>query len=83
VLLVRIGLLLGAMEWLRTGVVLALARHAAGAPFVRLALIMGGVALMTAAASLVFRLSSLRAWYDPIPPPLQSAGEEKGGVAPG
>lgn len=44
---VQFGLLLGALEWLRTLVVLAQERHEAGQPFLRLALILGSVALFT------------------------------------
>jgi hypothetical protein len=51
---------LGALEWLRTLVVLASARGALGEPWMRLALIVGSVALLTAASALVFRSAELR-----------------------
>jgi hypothetical protein len=56
----QICLLLGAVEWLRSTISLVLARSAAGAPFLRLAIILGGVTLFTALASLVFRTHRLR-----------------------
>jgi hypothetical protein len=53
-------LLVGAVEWLRTLAVLAAQRIAAGQPWLRLAVILGAVALLTAAAALVFRHPALR-----------------------
>lgn len=47
------GLLLGALEWVRTLVLLALERRAVGLPFLRMALILGAVALTTALAALI------------------------------
>lgn len=51
----QIGLLLGCLEWLRTLIVLASARRAEGLPFLRLVLILGGVALATGLCALLFR----------------------------
>jgi hypothetical protein len=56
----QICLLLGAVEWLRSTISLVLARSAAGAPFLRLAIILGSVTLFTALAALVFRTRRLR-----------------------
>jgi hypothetical protein len=56
-------LVLGAAEWLRTLYLLAAMRIAWGQPWGRMALILGAVALFTAAAGLVFRSRALRARY--------------------
>lgn len=60
---VQAGLLVGALEWLRTAVVLVQARQATGQPFLRLALILGAVALATGLAALVFRSRRLRVHF--------------------
>jgi hypothetical protein len=56
-------LLLGAAEWVRTLLVIADARQAMGAPWMRMAVILGAVALVTALSPLVFATKSLRARY--------------------
>lgn len=56
-------LLLGAAEWVRTLLVIADARQAMGAPWTRMAVILGVVALVTALSPLVFATRSLRARY--------------------
>lgn len=61
--LVQAALLVGAGEWLRTGVLFSLDRLAMGAPFLRLALILATVALFTGASALAFLLPSLRQRY--------------------
>jgi len=61
--LVQAGLLLGALEWVRTLVAIVIARRLAGSPWARLALILGGVALLTAASALVFRSAPMRRRY--------------------
>ena len=53
-------LLLGALEWLRTAVQLANARMEAGDPYMRLAFILGGVALFTALSTIVFQTPRLK-----------------------
>ena len=53
-------LTLGGGEWLRTTVVLALQRKAAGQPASRMVIILGVVALLTLAAAGVFRHRKLR-----------------------
>jgi hypothetical protein len=60
---VRIALLLGALEWIRTLALLASARQQAGVPAGRLVLILGGVAVVTAASTLCFRAARVRAWF--------------------
>lgn len=56
----RVALVLGALEWGRTVVEIAGARQAAGQPWLRMALILGGVALVTLASGLVFSTPRLR-----------------------
>ena len=56
-------LILGAIEWLRTLYVLAAMRIAWGEPWTRLALILGGVALLTALSGPVFQGRKLKARY--------------------
>ena len=61
--ILQAGLLLGALEWARTAITLALARSEAGQPYLRLALILGGAALFTALAALVFRSERMRSHF--------------------
>lgn len=56
-------LVVGAAEWLRTLVVLAHRRAAAGEPAIRMALILGAVAVFTLASAAVFRSRTLRRFY--------------------
>ena len=56
----QVGLLLGSLEWLRSTIALVQARSAMGEPFLRLAIILGGVTLFTGFSSLVFRTDKLR-----------------------
>ncbi len=60
---VQVILALAALEWIRTAMSLGRARLAAGEPWVRMALILGAVALVTAASALVLRLPAVRARY--------------------
>jgi len=60
---VRIALVLGALEWVRTLVRLASIRQEIGAPAGRLVLILGSVAAATALSTLVFRAARVRAWF--------------------
>jgi len=58
------GLLVaGAVEWLATAGRLVMFRQAEGLPWLRLALILGLVALCTLLSALVFRTNGLRARY--------------------
>lgn len=52
---VQSALILGAFEWLRTLAFLAGERRARGVPYLRMTLILGGVALATVLSLLVFR----------------------------
>jgi hypothetical protein len=61
--LMQILLLLGSLEWLRTLMVLASARRTLGEPWIRMAVILGAVSLITAASALVFRGARLRERY--------------------
>lgn len=60
---VQAGLVLGTAEWLRTLAAFAAARVSLGQPYLRLALILGTVALFTALAALAFESRPLRARY--------------------
>ena len=51
----RAGLVLACIEWLHTLWVLTVHRQAAGEPWVRMAVILGAVALVTLAAALLAR----------------------------
>ena len=61
--LVQVALLLGALEWLWTALLLVQQRQALGQPWLRLAIILGAVAVFTTASALVFRSAALRARY--------------------
>jgi hypothetical protein len=61
--LVQATLVLGAVEWLWTAVLLLQQRQALGQPWLRMSLILGAVALFTAGAALVFRHAAVRARY--------------------
>jgi len=61
--LVQVALVLGALEWLWTAFWLVQQRLALGQPWLRLALILGAVAVFTAASALVFRSVALRRRY--------------------
>lgn len=61
--LCQIILVTGGIEWIRTMVVFVKMRQSVGAPWERLALILGGVAIFTICSAFVFRFKSLRQWY--------------------
>ncbi len=61
--LMQLGLLLGAVGWLRTLFFMVQMRIEFGMPWTRLAIILGAVALFTALSCLVFRRNSLRKRY--------------------
>lgn len=61
--LLQLCLLAATLEWLWTAFMLAQQRMALGAPWQRMALILGAVALLTAASAAVFRHRRLRARY--------------------
>lgn len=54
------ALALGALEWLRTAAALVALRQSMGQPWTRLALILGAVALATAACALIFQWRPVR-----------------------
>jgi len=71
------GLLVaGAGEWLATAVGLVMFRQALGLPWLRLAIILGLVALCTLLSALVFKTSGLKSRYLLLP------GEQGGGIEP-
>jgi len=59
----QIALMLAALEWIRTLYIFAQIRIESGQPWVRLAIILGLVALLTALSALVFKARSLRCRY--------------------
>jgi hypothetical protein len=61
--ILQVFLLLGSVEWVRTAIILVLARKEAGEPFLRLGVILGGVAVFTALASLVFQTDRVKAYF--------------------
>lgn len=60
-------LVLAALEWFQTGVLLVRERQRLGLPVTRLSLILGGVAVLTAASAFVFRGTALRKRYYSAP----------------
>lgn len=60
---VQIGLALGSVEWLRATISLVIARHDMGEPFLRLAMILGGVFLFTVFSVLMFQTHRIRAHF--------------------
>ncbi len=61
--LVQMFLVIGGLEWVRTLISLAKMRQAEGLPWMRLALILGAVAVFTICSALVFKFKSLRERY--------------------
>lgn len=59
----QVVLTLGALEWGRTLVTLAMARGEQGEPYLRMVLILGAVALVTQGSALLFETDRLRRWY--------------------
>lgn len=68
---IQLVLLLGAFEWLRTLYSVAQVRIELGAPWTRMALILGFVALFTALSCLVFRGKALRERFAAVPDPAE------------
>jgi hypothetical protein len=62
-LTLQVALALGTLEWLRTAWQFASARAAVGQPYVRLLVILGGVALVTGLAALVLRTPTARSHF--------------------
>lgn len=61
--LMQFVLALGALEWLWTMLVLMQARQAVGAPYLRLAIILGAVAAITVIAGFMFQAKPLKTFY--------------------
>lgn len=61
--LVQVALVVGGFEWIRTLFMNIATRSDLGEPWMRMALILGGVALFTFGSLLVFRSPALRARY--------------------
>ncbi len=59
----QLALLAGAVEWIRTAATLVALRLSMGMPWTRLALILGGVALATGLAALVFQWRPVKRRY--------------------
>jgi hypothetical protein len=60
---VQLALVLAALEWVRTLVLIVQERMAYGAPYTRTAIILGAVAAFTLASVLGFRVRALRRRY--------------------
>ena len=61
--LMQVVLVLGALEWTRTLVVLAMRRSEQGQPFLRMTLILGGVVAVTLISALLFETKRMRGVY--------------------
>jgi hypothetical protein len=61
--LVQVYLVLGMLEWIRTLLKIVRIRHMIGDAWVRVAVILGVVALFTGACALIFRSRALRERY--------------------
>jgi hypothetical protein len=61
--IVQILLVLAALEWVRTGLAALSYRQATGEPWLRMVIIIGAVAVFTAASALVFQSRTLRDRY--------------------
>lgn len=59
----QILLILGAIEWIRTILIFVEERQMYDMPWVRLAVILGSVALFTALSGLLFQLKSIKRFY--------------------
>ena len=65
--LLQVVLVLGALEWTRTLVVLAMRRSEQGEPFARMALILGVVVAVTVMSALLFETRRMRRLYRSSP----------------
>jgi hypothetical protein len=59
----QVALVLGALEWIRTAIILTGERMSEGRPFLRMTVILGAVAAVTALSALAFRSPTLRRRY--------------------
>lgn len=60
---IQLGLVISAAEWVRTAARLVQERTASGQPYLRMALILGAVALFTLGAALIFQLGAMSRRY--------------------
>lgn len=60
---IQVELVIGGIEWVRTTFNLVMMRQSMNMPWIRLAIILGGVALFTVFSLLVFRSVSLKKRY--------------------
>ena len=60
---IQLGLVISAAEWVRTAARLMQERTASGQPYLRMALILGAVALFTGGSALIFQLRAMRRRY--------------------
>ncbi len=70
-LIIQIELVLGGIEWIRALIEYTLKRQARGDPWVRLAVILGTVALITFISALVFMSRSLKERYGIVGKPAE------------
>lgn len=59
----QVALVFGALEWVKTMIAIAAQRQALGEPWLRMAVILGAVALVTASSALVFQSKALKTRY--------------------
>jgi hypothetical protein len=60
----QVVLVLGALEWARTVMQIARWRAESGMPFLRMAVILGCVTIMTGLSALMFRTTRLQQWFN-------------------
>jgi hypothetical protein len=75
---VQVVLTLGALEWMRTLITLAMRRSEQGEPFLRMTLILGIVTAVTLVSALLFETRKLRRFYRPIAPKQRPRGGQPG-----
>ncbi|KPK01943.1 MAG: hypothetical protein AMK71_03930 [Nitrospira bacterium SG8_35_4] len=61
--IVQVLLIIGGIEWVRTAFNLVMARQSMGTPWIRLSLILAGVALLAIGSLFIFRTGSVRRRY--------------------
>jgi hypothetical protein len=64
-ILAQVTLVLAALEWVRTLLLLLEERRSLGEPYLRMVLILGGVAAFTLASAFLFHLPVLKRRYGP------------------
>jgi Na+/H+-translocating membrane pyrophosphatase len=72
--LVQVALILGAVEWVRTLIGLVMLRSGNEQPVLRMAFILGVVAILTASSALVFRIDRMRKRYGQVQ--VQTSGKD-------